>query len=168
MLLLKKLYLHFEEYMAVIACAIMVLALTSQVLMRLFTGESFAWSEEMSRYGFLWAVYLGAAFAAKKAIHVRITAQFLKAGYKTRLFFRIIADALWVAGCLYIACQSWNNIEDGMLFPEISPTMHIAKVWIEIIIPISFVMVAWRIVEDWIVRCRNHTINELLKYEEDA
>ena len=166
--LLKKLYLHFEEYMAVLACAIMVLALTSQVVMRLFTGESFAWSEEMSRYGFLWAVYLGAAFAAKKAIHVRITAQFLKAGYKTRLFFRIIADALWVAGCLYIACQSWNNIEDGMLYPEISPTMHIAKVWIEIIIPISFVMVAWRIVEDWIVRCRNHTINELLKYEEDA
>ncbi len=166
--LLKKLYDHFEEYMAVIACAIMVLALTSQVLMRLFTGESFAWSEEMSRYGFLWAVYLGAAFAAKKAIHVRITAQFLKAGYKTRLFFRIIADALWVAGCLYIACQSWNNIEDGMFYPEISPTMHIAKVWIEIIIPISFVMVAWRVVEDWIVHFKNGTINDMLKYEEEV
>jgi TRAP-type C4-dicarboxylate transport system permease small subunit len=165
---LKKLYDHAEEYLAVIACAVMVLALTSQVVMRLLTGESFAWSEELSRYGFLWAVYLGAAFAAKKAVHVRITAQFLKAGYKTRLFFRIIADAIWVIGCLYIASQCWVNIQDGIEYPEISPTLHIAKTWVEIIIPISFVLVAWRVVEDWIIRLKNGTVSDLLKYEEEA
>jgi len=165
----KKIYDNFEEYIAVFFMAVMVTALTLQVVMRLFTGASFAWAEELSRYSFLWATYLGAAVAVKKAAHVRITAQFLKASTNVRYFFRFVADALWIIGCLFVAYQCWiGNIMDGFVYLEESPTMGIYKVWVEIIIPISFVLVPFRIIEDYIKRIHNGTLAELIRYEEDA
>lgn len=96
MFLFKKLYDNFEEYVCAALVLLMVFCLALQVVMRIFTGSSFAWTEELSRYSFLWAVFVGAALAVKRGGHVRITAQFGHLGVRARLFFRILGDAVWV------------------------------------------------------------------------
>ena len=74
---LKQLYDNFEEGACALFVAVMVLCLFLQVAMRIAVGSSLAWTEELSRYSFLWAVYVGAALAVKRGGHVRITAQFM-------------------------------------------------------------------------------------------
>ena len=49
-----------------------------------------------------------------------------------------------------------------------SPTMHFAKAWVELIIPLSFVMVAWRVVADYYIRWKNGTLNGLVRFEEEV
>ena len=49
-----------------------------------------------------------------------------------------------------------------------SPTLGVVKAWVECIIPFSFVLVSWRIVEEYVVRWRNGTLGELVRYEEAA
>ena len=73
----KQLYDNFEEGACALFVAVMVLCLFLQVAMRIAVGSSLAWTEELSRYSFLWAVYVGAALAVKRGGHVRITAQFM-------------------------------------------------------------------------------------------
>ena len=165
--ILKKIYDYFEEGMCCIMLSTMILCLSAQVLARMTVGTSIAWTEELSRYTFLWSGYLGAALAAKRGAHVRVTAQFLWMKDNLRMFFRVLADALWVCALLFIAFNCLPVLEEGFEFPEISPTMHFAKVWVECIIPLSFVMVAWRVVADYFIRWKNGTLNRLVRFEED-
>ncbi len=164
----KTLYSHFEEYMATACVALMILCLFIQVAVRIISGSALAWTEELSRYSFIWAVYLGAALAAKRAAHVRITAQFIKMPIPARLFFRILADIIWIAGCIYVAVQGLDVIQDGLAFPETSPTLGVTKAWIETIIPISFIMVAWRILENYIVHIKHNKLLDMVNYEEST
>ena len=138
----KQLYDNFEEGACALFVAVMVLCLFLQVAMRIAVGSSLAWTEELSRYSFLWAVYVGAALAVKRGGHVRITAQFMFLPTRWRLVFRAVG--------------------------EVSPTLGVVKAWVECIIPFSFVLVSWRIVEEYVVRWRNGTLGELVRYEEAA
>lgn len=164
--ILKKFYDYFEEILASITLGAMIICLILQVLVRATLGSSLAWTEELSRYTFLWSVYLGAALVAKKGAHVRVTAQFLWMKDSMRLAIRCFTDLIWIVALLFIAYNSLPVIEEGFDFPEMSPTMHFAKAWVECIIPLSFVMVAWRVVADYISRWRNGTLYGLVRFEE--
>jgi TRAP-type C4-dicarboxylate transport system permease small subunit len=43
-----------------------------QVVLRYVFNEPFTWAEELSRYCFIWIVYLGAAIASKRAAHLKV------------------------------------------------------------------------------------------------
>lgn len=166
MSLLKNIYNNFEEYACTLFVAVMIMCLAIQVAMRIITGSSFAWTEELSRYSFLWAVYVGAALAVKRGGHVRITAQFTKLSTKGRLFFRILADSIWIVFSLYIAFNGLEVIREGLDFPEISPTLGVVKSWVEMVIPFGFVLMSWRIVEQYYQCYKKGTLALLVNYEE--
>lgn len=165
--LLKNIYDYFEEGLCCCMLGAMILCLIAQVIARMTIGSSIAWTEEMSRYTFLWSVYLGAALAAKRGAHVRVTAQFLWMKDNMRLFIRVVTDIIWVAALVFVAFNCLPVIEEGFEFPEISPTMNFAKAWVECIIPLSFVLVAFRVVADYFIRWKNGTLYGLVRFEED-
>ena len=168
MKLVKNIYNHFEEYAAVFLIAVMISCLTAQVLIRVTIGSSLAWTEELSRFSFIWAVYIGMALAAKRGNHIRITAQFLNLSTTNRLKIRILSDSIWILGCIYVAYQGAIIIEENFMFPELSATMGIVKAWVELIIPFSFALVAVRIVESYYTHYKNNTLYSLVQYEEEA
>ena len=166
MQLLKTLYDNFEEIVCTFFVGMMIFALTTQTVWRVFTGSSFAWTEELSRYSFIWAVFFAAALAVKRSAHVRITAQFMKAGLKTRLFFRIISDLIWIGFNIFFVFVCWETIQEGLEFPEISPTLQVVKAKVEMILPISFLLTSFRIVEDYVRHYRAGTLYAMVNYEE--
>ena len=84
---LKLCFANFEEWTSAFLVGLMIVCLIIQVFIRFIFGSALAWTEELSRYAFIWAVYVGAALCVKRRIHVRITAQFLKLDTRGRLFF---------------------------------------------------------------------------------
>ncbi|MBR3664882.1 MAG: TRAP transporter small permease subunit [Desulfovibrio sp.] len=166
MQLLKKLYDNFEEIVCTFFVGVMIFALTTQTVWRVFTGSSFAWTEELSRYSFIWAVFFAAALAVKRSAHVRITAQFMKASLKTRLFFRVISDLIWIGFNIFFVFVCWETIQEGLDFPEISPTLHVVKAKVEMILPASFLLTSFRIIEDYVRHYRAGTLLAMVKYEE--
>lgn len=167
MFLLKKLYDNFEEYVCAALVLLMVFCLVLQVVMRVLTGASFAWTEELSRYSFLWAVFVGAALAVKRGGHVRITAQFGHLGVRARLFFRILGDAVWVIFNIFFVSTCWETIREGLDYPEISPTLGVVKSHVEMVIPFCFLLVSWRIVEQYWRLWRSGSLVSLVNYEEN-
>lgn len=162
-LYLRKFYDNFEEVFCVLTMGSMVVCLMLQVGVRWVTGAGIAWTEELSRYTFLWTVFIGAALVAKYNTHVRITAQYLLMPVKARLVFRLLTDALWVCFNLYIAWLSWEVVQSSLLFPEVSPTLKIVRAYVEMIIPAGFVLMSWRIVEVYIRALRKGTLADLVQ-----
>lgn len=165
---IKHLYDNFEEYVSALCMATMIFALVVQTVWRVFTGSSFAWTEELSRYAFIWGVFFAVALAVKRGAHVRITAQFMPFGTGVRLFFRFLSDLLWIGFNVFFVCVCWDTIQEGFEFPEMSPTLHIVKAKIEMIIPASFLLTSWRIVEDYFRHWRAGTLADMVRYEEIA
>ncbi|MBQ7617393.1 MAG: TRAP transporter small permease [Desulfovibrio sp.] len=166
MQIIKAIYDYFEEIVCTFFVGLMIFALTTQTVWRVFTGSSFAWTEELSRYSFIWAVFLACALAVKRGAHVRITAQFSLLGLKARMFFRILSDLIWIGFNCFFVFVCWETISEGLEFPEISPTLQIVKAKVEMILPLSFLLTSFRIIEEYIRRYRQGTLWDMVKYEE--
>ena len=164
--LIRKIYTNFEEYVCAVLVGTMVACLVTQVIVRMLFGSSLAFTEELSRFAFLWSVYVGAALAVKKSAHVRITAQFCKFNTKNRLFFRFVCDAIWVAFNILLIVQSIDVIRDGLAYPETSPTLGVVKAWVEMIIPFGFSLMTWRLFEQYYTNWKAGTLGQLVNYEE--
>lgn len=147
---LRYFYNRFEEIFSAFFLAVMIAALSLQVLVRATVGGAVSWAEELSRYTFVWAVYIGAALAAKRGAHVCINAQYLLFPVKARIVFRMIADAIWCGFNVFFAIHCIEMVAESFQFPELSPTLYIVKAWVEIIIPFAFLLMTWRIIELYI------------------
>jgi TRAP-type C4-dicarboxylate transport system permease small subunit len=158
----KKAYNNFEEMFCVLCVTTMVACLMIQVGFRWVGGSGMAWTEELSRYAFIWTVFIAAALVAKHNAHVRITAQYALMPVMARLVLLITTDVLWVVSNLYFAWLSWNVIQSGLLFPELSPTLGIVRGYVEMIVPFGFLLMSWRIVEGYVKRVIAGTLRELV------
>jgi len=62
-----------EELVASLLMIIVAGLLIFQVASRYVFDTPFPWTEELSRYGFVWLIYIGAAFLAARNSHITVT-----------------------------------------------------------------------------------------------
>ena len=63
---------YLEEVLLVAALAAMALIMGVQVFCRYVLGASLSWSEELTRYIFIWAGFLSVSYCTKKCISIKI------------------------------------------------------------------------------------------------
>lgn len=154
---------NIEEYLCAFLIGCMLLSLIVQVSVRVITHDGMAWTEEFSRFCFIWAVFVGMVLAAKRCFHVRISAQFLLFPLPVRLFFRILADGIWILFNCFIVYQSIIMIMEGFEYPEISPALAWVKAYIELIIPICFLVSSLRIIQGYYEHWKNGTLYDMVR-----
>lgn len=73
----------------------MTIVIFLQIIMRIISpivSLPMAWTEEVGRYLFIYAVYVGAAYATKKHVHQKVDVLPLLVGNKGKLIFNIISE----------------------------------------------------------------------------
>lgn len=71
---MKFLNENLEESLLAALLASMTFLIGLQVLMRYGMDASLAWSEELSRYLFIWATYIGVSYGVRLQAHIRVMA----------------------------------------------------------------------------------------------
>lgn len=165
---LQRVYNNAEMYFGVFLIGTMILCLIGQVAVRIFTGGSLAWAEELSRFCFIWTVYIGSSLAAQRAAHVRVSAQFMLAPVRVRLFFRIVADSIWMLFNLFFAYMCTGFVAEALRYPETSPTLGWTVAYVEAVIPLSAFLIVWRTVELYIRHIRKGTLAQLVSIEAEV
>ena len=102
---LGHVYRNLEQYFCAFLMVLMVSCLGAQVFFRFVLNASLTWSEELSRFAFIWLVYMGAVLGAKERIHIRVTAFHRLLPAAARGWVLPAADLLWVAINLTFAWQ---------------------------------------------------------------
>ena len=67
---------NIEKYICQLMLAFFVIILFAQIVLRAFFNIVLPWSEEISRFSFVWFVFFGASYAARLSAHNRVTIQF--------------------------------------------------------------------------------------------
>ncbi|MDQ8030426.1 MAG: TRAP transporter small permease [Bordetella sp.] len=63
---------RFKTFLFTLLTLVLLLCVFGQVVLRYLTDEPIAWTEELSRYTFIWLVMLGAAEGSRRAGHFAI------------------------------------------------------------------------------------------------
>jgi TRAP-type C4-dicarboxylate transport system permease small subunit len=142
----KKLDDHFEEALIVLLMAAMTVLIVVQIFMRYVVQESLTWSEELARYIFVWATYLGVAYGVKKNAHICVEAatmylpERIKAGvYLLAQFVFLLFAALVVKEGFVLSMKIFKfgqssaalGMPMGVIY--LAPTVGFALVFIRLI-----------------------------------
>jgi TRAP-type C4-dicarboxylate transport system permease small subunit len=146
----KFLYIldSLDTYLAVVTLSITILLLGVQVVSRYVFNMPIAWAEEISRFTFVWAVYMGVSMAARRNEHIRVVAHLKLLFPKTITNMIIIAgDIITLAFSLILATFGILVLFSMVRFPYIAPVTEISMAWIYSIVPIAFLALSIRTIQ---------------------
>lgn len=143
---------NFESYVCQILLSFFVVILFLQIALRVLFNHVIPWSEEISRFAFVWFVFFGAAYAARLAAHNRVKIQFKLLPKIVEDVFMILTDLIWIAFNIVMIVKSVEIIRELTEFTYMSPALEWSMAYVYWIFPISFGLMTIRIIQVDIMR----------------
>lgn len=118
------------------ACAGILLVVLAQVIGRL-AGHPLPWTEEATRFLFIWMVFLGLAAGFRTVESARVVI-FIVAG---RRLFKHLAVPIYVgSSLLFFFLMGWTGmtlVRQQIMMNETAATLPIPMFWIGLVMPVS-------------------------------
>jgi len=93
-------------------CVALLIVMTAvtvvQVFFRYVLNASMSWPEEISRWVFVWMIFLGMAVAIREEAHIRIDMLLLLLPPRVRAALEFLLHALTVTACVALADNGWD------------------------------------------------------------
>jgi C4-dicarboxylate transporter, DctQ subunit len=144
---LKHFFDNLEKYFSQLLISIFVSLLFMQVVLRAGWNFTFSWSEELSRFAFVWFVYMSASYAVRVAAHCRVIVHLNLLGPRARTILLAFADLIWIGFNCAMVFYGYHYVLGMFEFPYISPTLGWSMAYLYMIIPISFAAMTIRIIQ---------------------
>ncbi len=141
---------YLEEVLLVAALAAMALIMGVQVFCRYVLGASMSWSEELTRYIFIWAGFLSVSYCTKKCISIKIeqfVALFPKRG---KAMFKVVNHTFELILFLYLIPFAWKYLMSAVANGQTSPAMGIPMYYVQAAPLVGFILSAIRVLQRWI------------------
>lgn len=142
-----------EEFFAAMAMALICLITFANVLVRYFTDESFAFTEEFSVFLMVVLTFFGASAAFAKNVHIRVSFFVDKLdrrlAHKIEIFVMIVGLALFAI----IAWYGFRLLMDDWTYETTSPGIGIPQwiytLWLPLLAALIGLRIAGRILRLW-------------------
>ncbi len=145
--MLRFLDRHLEESIACACIAAVACFVFLQVVLRYAFNTALSWTEELSGFAMVWAVYMGAALAVRERFHIRIMAGITALPRPAALAFVVLADLIWLAFNLFMIKVTIDYLTVLWERPSTSPSLGINMFWPECIVLIGFVLMTLRLLQ---------------------
>ena len=148
--MLKWLDENLEEFLMVALLIAMTVIMGIQVFARYALGASLS-SEELTRYLFIWSGFISVSYCTKKCISIKIeqfVAMFPRRG---KALFKVVNHTIELALFLYLIPFAVLYLKSAFESGQVSPACQIPMYYIQAAPLVSFVLVAFRIIQRWII-----------------
>ncbi len=142
-------YNNFEEKLLVASLVINVLVVSLQIIMRSVFNTSIAWSEELSRYIFIWEIWLGTSIAYRYNEHIKV--ELIYNIFKSDMAKKVldlIVKLIWLAFNGFLLYQGVKLLESMAARNALSSGMRIPLVYVYAALPVSSLLMCIRIICD--------------------
>ncbi|MDR2390275.1 MAG: TRAP transporter small permease [Planctomycetota bacterium] len=136
---------RLEEMTAVLLFAAMIFFGTCQVLFRFVVNLSLDWTEELTRFAFIFLVYISASLCAAKNRHVRVEIIDLLLPKGVLSWLHRATLLVWAAFAFIIAYSGWENAVNALEIGETSAVLELPMGWILMIIPVGLFLMGARL-----------------------
>lgn len=145
---------NFEKIFLVIGLLSIILFITLQTFYRYFisqfsdTAGAMVWTEEVSRYIFIWITYLALSVAIKQRSSIRIDILYDLLPKRWQNISWIFVDACFLLLTLLIAITGWDQIERLLRFPQHTTALRIPYLIPYAILPLGFGLMSLRLLQN--------------------
>ncbi len=141
-----SLFSKFELTVSNLSLALLVLVLAAQIFFRYVLQIGLSWSEEISRFAFVWFVYISASLAAQRGTHIRVTLFARLLPVDNRIVY-LIADVIWIIFNAFVVLAGIQLIQRTIAYPVYSTSLFLPLAYIYTVIPIAHALMIIRIIE---------------------
>lgn len=134
-----------EDYVGAMVMATLAVITFANVIVRYFSNQSFAWTEEISVFLMIVLALVGGSAAFIRNNHIRI--EFLVERSKPRTQQRLGMLALFLGMLMFgaLAILSARLVWDDYRFEETSPAIGIPQWWYSIWLPVMSIVIFLRL-----------------------
>jgi TRAP-type transport system small permease protein len=125
---IEKWFFRGLESLLVALLVGMVLMVFGNVMMRWFADSGLTFSEEMSRFFFVWLTFIGAVVVMRENAHLGVDALVRVLGARGRLICMVLADGLVLMCCVLLFWGTWKQAP--LNYTNIAPVTGINMLWV--------------------------------------
>ena len=152
---LKWLDDNLEETLLIILLICMVIIMGMQIVARYCLNYSLGWSEELTQYMFVWAVFLSISYCVKKRISIKIE-QFLgMLPEKGQTALRLLRHTLVFVFCLIMLPYCVTYVQQAIDSGATSAALHIPMYYIQSAPLVGFLLLTIRVFQAWLREAKN-------------
>lgn len=148
MLALKKMmriYDKIEGTVLVASFAVTVSLVAIQVVMRYIFNSSLSWSEELTRFVFVWQVWMGTSIGCKNNNHIRVEILSSVLKGKAKTVHSIVGDAMVLAFTIFLVYDGFIVVGSMFRRGMLTPAMQIPMYLMFLSLPVSSICVTARL-----------------------
>ncbi|MDO9582686.1 MAG: TRAP transporter large permease subunit [Desulfomicrobium sp.] len=145
---------NFEKIFLVTGLLLIILFITFQTSYRYIithfsdTAGAAVWTEELSRYIFIWITYLALSVAIRKRSSIRIDIIFDKLPLRWQNASWIMVNVFFLMLTLTICWTGWSQIERLLEFPQHTTALRIPYIIPYLVLPLGFGLMSLRLLQD--------------------
>lgn len=147
---LKKLifgYDKLEEYMLCASLVLTTLIIFAQIIMRSVFNNSLTWSEELTRYIFIWQIWLGVSIAQKEKQHIKVELLFnFFKGERFRAAIDIVATLILIAFNIFLVVNGSELVRQMYVRNNVSGAMRLPLYIVYAVLPLSAFILSLRLI----------------------
>jgi len=141
--MLKRIDMYLEESVLVVSLCFTVILIFIQIVSRYFFAYSPPWTEEITRFIYVWQCWLGASLAVKHGRHLRL---FILKGFMSKNILKvieIIALSLWIVFSIFMV---WKGTTLALAVKDhLSPVLRIPMVFPYASVPVGCLLMTFRL-----------------------
>lgn len=151
---------HLEESILVLLITLMSLLIVIQVFMRYVLNDSLAWSEELARYCFIWATYIGVSYGVRENMHICVEAVTNRLPLPYQHYAAILAHIIFIVFAVLVMKEGYALSMKVFKFGQTSSSLSIPMGYIYLAPAVGFGLVILRLLQKIMQQIRIIRIEE--------
>ena len=145
---------YLEEFILVLLLIAMTFLMGIQVFSRYVLGSSLSWTEEVTRYLFIWCGFLSVSYCSKKCISIKIEQFVAIFPRRGKALFKVVNHTFELIFFIYMIPFAFSYMMSSVYSGQLSPACGIPMYYIQAAPFVSFILVAFRVLQRWIIEFR--------------
>lgn len=145
---------NLEEFLLTLLLLAMAVIMGVQVFSRFALKASLSWTEELTRYMFIWAGFLSVSYCSKRCISIKIEQFVARFSRRTKAVIKLVNHTIELAFFFYMIPFAWSYMMSAVESGQVSPALGIPMYFVQAAPFVSFVLVAFRIIQRWIIELK--------------
>ena len=122
---------NLEEFILVLFLIAMTLIMGIQVFCRYVLGMSLSWSEELTRYLFIWCGFLSVSYCSKKCLSIKIEQFVAIFPRRGKALFKVVNHTFELIFFIYMIPYAWSYMMSSVHSGQLSPACGIPMYYIQ-------------------------------------
>lgn len=140
-------YDKLEEYLLCGSLVFTTLVVFAQIIMRKIFNNSLTWSEELTRYVFVWQIWMGVSIAQRNKQHIKV--ELLKSlvkNEKVTSAVNVLATLILIAFNVFLVINGSELVNQMVTRGNVSGAMRLPMWIVYSVLPISAFILSLRLI----------------------